>query len=206
MKIFISLLLILISLNAGAQDNRTIVLRDLEKSQVLPDDVRLTGVMKQASRLFGEKDDLTSVIVVVPKGSVVDILGSDTIYLHVFYEEMEGYIFKRHAEINEAPAVTKPVVRPAEDITVGPVDESRQTVSRFSYLENKYGSSMAARLMSGKIWNGMDAEMVTDSWGKPQKINRVISGNKIKEEWIYRNTWLYMEDDNLVQWGPVGNR
>jgi hypothetical protein len=62
---------------------------------------------------------------------------------------------------------------------------------------------MAARLNSGKIWKGMNAAMVVDSWGNAQKINRIIDGNTIKEEWIYTNTWLYFEDNTLVEWGAV---
>ncbi len=49
----------------------------------------------------------------------------------------------------------------------------------------------------------MNSEMVKDSWGTAEKINRVISGNIIKEEWIYKNTWLYFENNTLVEWGPV---
>ena len=60
---------------------------------------------------------------------------------------------------------------------------------------------MASRLITGKIWKGMSSEMVRDSWGRPIKINRVISGNTIKEEWIYKNTWLFLKDDYLVEWG-----
>ena len=62
---------------------------------------------------------------------------------------------------------------------------------------------MAARLYAGKIWKGMNSEMVKDSWGAAEKINRVISGNIIKEEWIYKNTWLYFENNTLLEWGPV---
>jgi hypothetical protein len=57
--------------------------------------------------------------------------------------------------------------------------------------------------MQGKVWRGMLSEMVRDSWGEPQKINRVISGNTVKEEWIFRNTWLYIENNYLVEWGPI---
>jgi hypothetical protein len=78
-----------------------------------------------------------------------------------------------------------------------------QQVSRFTFLENKYGTSIAARLNSGKIWRGMTAEMVRDSWGKPLRINRIIRNNIIKEEWIYQNTWLYIENNNLIEWGPT---
>jgi hypothetical protein len=47
--------------------------------------------------------------------------------------------------------------------------------------------------------------MILDSWGNPKKINRIISGNVIKEEWIFRNTWLYIENDILAEWGPIRN-
>jgi hypothetical protein len=122
--------------------------------------------------------------------------------LHVVFEENEGYIFKKHAVLNEAPADTVTVRQPE------PVQEQEQPapqkqVSRFSYLESKYGSNMAARLIAGKIWKGMTAEMVRDSWGSPVKINRVIRNNSAKEEWIFKNTWLYIENNSLVEWGPI---
>ncbi len=206
MKIITLSLLILFSFRvANAQDNRAIILQDLENSQAAPQDIKQTATLKSASRLFGAKDDLTTVILIIPRDSVVDILGSDSTYLNVIFEGNEGYIFKRDAEINEAPVPSQTVVRPEEKtMEVKPEDATQQT-SRFSYLESKYGSSMAAKLMAGKVWKGMDSGMVRDSWGKPQKINRVISGNTVKEEWIYKNTWLYIENDFLVEWGPIRN-
>jgi len=50
------------------------------------------------------------------------------------------------------------------------------------------------QIICGKIWKGMNSEMARDSWGAAERINRVISGNLIKEEWIYRSTWLYFEN------------
>ena len=50
---------------------------------------------------------------------------------------------------------------------------------------------------------GISAEMVRDSWGTPDKIDREISGNTVKEEWIYRNTLLYIEDNTLKDWGQL---
>jgi len=198
----------------SAQGNRTDILQDLEKSQpaISPanQDVITTATLKSASRLFSEKDDLTTVIMVLPSGSVVEILDSDSTYYMVVYEDYEGYIFKRHAVINEvvqAPEAVQqeaaeqapPVAR--ETVQAQPTEE--QQVSRFTYLERKYGSNMAAKLMAGKVWKGMDAEMIKDSWGSPKKINRVISGNLVKEEWIFINTWLYIENDVLRDWGPI---
>jgi hypothetical protein len=165
----------------------------------------VTATMTSASRLFKNPEDLTSVIVVIPKGSKVIVLGSDSTYLNVYYEDNEGFIYRKHAaidrnQLNETvPEEEKAVTEQQADNPV------KQQVSRFTYLENKYGTSMAARIYSGKIWKGMNADMVRDSWGRADKINREISGNTIKEEWIYKTTWLYLENNTLVEWGPIRN-
>lgn len=207
-KLIISLLLFFAIVYVNAQNERSVVLQDLEKNQPAAQDVKLTATLKSATRLFGEKDDLTSVILIIPSGSVVNVIGSDSTYLHVIYEEDEGYIFKRHAVMNEPVVETKPVVQkqePVQEVIAEPQQQQQQQVSRFTYLENKYGTNMAAKLIAGKIWKGMSSEMVRDSWGKPQKINRIIGNDLIREEWIYKSSWLYVENDFLVDWGPIRN-
>ena len=200
-KLIFSPLFLLLFITIQAQADRTGVLQNLEKSQPSQQNQQVTATLKSASRLFGEKDDLTSVILIIPSGSVVNVLGSDSTYLKVAFEENEGYIFKRHAIINNPPVEVAPQNQQNNQQQVEQPAEERQ-VSRFTYLENKYGTNMAVRLAAGKIWKGMSAEMVLDSWGSPVKINRVI-GNVVKEEWIYKNTWLYIENDTLVEWGPI---
>lgn len=200
MKKFILLLLLVnIVTSINAQKNQS------SQQDNNNQETGLTATLKSATRLFGEKDDLTTVIMIIPNGSVVEVLGSDSAYYQVIYEDNEGYILKKHASLNSKPdkelsQKPQPDVQ-QESRQVQP--EQRQRISRFSYLERKYGSNVASRLIEGKIWLGMTAEMVKDSWGSPQKINRVISGNYIKEEWTYNNTWLYIEDDILREWGPV---
>jgi hypothetical protein len=163
-----------------------------------------TATLKNSSRLFATKDDLTSVILIIPADSVVTVLDADSTYLHVVFEENEGYIFNKKVVLNKIPLKTQQSSVSKEQATE-PQQAQEQEQSRFSYLENKYGTSMAARLTAGKIWKGMNSEMVKDSWGTAEKINRVISGNIVKEEWIFRNTWLYFENNTLVEWGPVKN-
>jgi len=161
-----------------------------------------TATLKSAARLFGEKNDLTTVIMIIPLGSQVKVLGSDSTYYHVEFEENQGYILKRQATIDNTPAVEKTVSE-----TETPVRETQRVqqtpVNRFTYLENKYGTNVAVKLNSGKIWKGMSAAMVMDSWGSPQKINRTVNGNTMKEEWIYKKTWLYFQENTLVEWGPL---
>ncbi|MDX9773608.1 MAG: hypothetical protein RBT02_09365, partial [Bacteroidales bacterium] len=47
---------------------------------------------KGAERLFGDKDDLTSVIQIVPEGTVVEVIKEDSIFTLVQLDEVEGYI------------------------------------------------------------------------------------------------------------------
>jgi len=204
-SLIITIFSFFVIVTAGAQASRTDVLNDLEKNASATQELKLTATTRSSTRLFREKDDLTTVILIIPKGTPVDVIGSDTTYFHVLFEEYDGYILRRHAILNEPAVVSEPVVRRSEPVAQesNPVVQQNSRQSRFTYLENKYGTAIAAKLSSGKIWKGMNSEMITDSWGKPPRINRVISGNIVKEEWIYTNSWLYLEDDVLIEWGPV---
>jgi len=195
-------LMIIVAFSLQAQPNKADQLQNPEKNQQASLNDTLTATLTSSTRLFGSKDDLTSVIIIIPSGSIVSVLDSDSTYLHVVFEEDEGYIFKRHAVINKPEVYNSQSIR-YEEAAANSQPVQMQKVSRFTYLESKYGSNMTARLIAGKIWRGMDAEMVTDSWGTGEKINRVISGNLVKEEWIYKNTWLYFENNKLLDWGPV---
>jgi hypothetical protein len=202
-KLIFFILLISGVLFVQAQGNKADLLQDLEKNSPANQNVTSTATLKSSSRLFGAKDDLTTVILIIPSGSVVSVLDSDSTYLHVTFEENDGYIFKRHAVIDETTISTPQTIQPKQS-SQEEQPALEQQKSRFSFLESKYGPNMAARLIAGKIWKGMDAEMVRDSWGTAEKINRVISGNIIKEEWIFKQTWLYFENNSLVEWGPIG--
>jgi len=211
MKKFILLSLILTGLiiSGKAQAGKEQVLQGLENNNQSDQQLVTIATLKSASRLFGEKDDLTSVILIIPADSMVTVLGSDSTYLDVMFQGNEGFIYRKDAVIKHVAAQAAPPQQQVQENQVqenqvqGNQQEQTPQESRFTYLENKYGASMASKLMAGKIWKGMNTEMVNDSWGTAQKINRVISGNIVKEEWIYRNTWLYFENDVLVDWGPV---
>lgn len=192
---------------AWSQATRTDVLQGRDKGG----DVTIsatTATIRKATRLFKDKDDLTSVIMVLPSGSVVDVKSSDSTFLKVDYEGNAGYIYSHHAEIDRAPvaearpeaAATQKYTERAPSATL-PAERTR--AGRYEYLENKYGRQVAGRIYSGKIWRGMRAEMVKDSWGSPRKINKVISNNVVKEEWYYKNTMLFFQNNTLVNWGPV---
>ena len=201
-KIFFITLFVIVAFGLKAQTNKVDQLQAPEQTQPDNQNITATATLKVSSRLFASKDDLTSVILIIPADSVVAVLDSDSTYFHVIFQENEGYIFKRQAVLNKVPVNAQQAVQSQPEVQGNePVQDQQQ--SRLSYLENKYGSNMAARLISGKIWKGINSDMVKDSWGTPEKINRVVNGNIIKEEWIFKTTWLYFENNTLLEWGPV---
>ncbi len=209
-KLIFSLCFPLLFLSGYSQTKKADVLQNLENARAVMQDTGITATIRTATRLFKDKEDLTSVMLVIPVDSTVAVIDSDDTFLHVSFNGLEGYIYARHAGINKPVAVTKPAPRPQQEemndeqqVQSQRPLQQRQRMSRYEYLENKYGTSIADKLYAGKIWKGMTPEMVKDSWGSPKKINRVINGNEVREEWIYNDTWLYMQNDELVQWGPT---
>jgi len=192
-----------VALNICAQSDKIEVLKILENESYSDQDKVITATLKQASRLFASKDDLTSVIMVLPAGTRVTITGSDSAYYKVVYNGDEGYIYKRHADIELTGVQEEARKKESEDVVGKGIEKPEREMTRFEYLEKKYGTNIATQINAGKIWKGMTAQMVRDSWGDPQKINRSITGNNVKEEWIYRNTWLLIENNTLVDWGPI---
>lgn len=168
-----------------------------------------------ATRLFSDREDLSSVLTIIPKGKEINILGSDDTYYYVEYDNNKGYIYKRHASINAGSAKTSSSSKPAVHTKVqttaagsnkpsaAPAASASNRNDRLSTLLSRYDPHTAKSICERKIWKGMNTDMVIDSWGNPKKINREIVSDNIKEEWHYTKSWLYFENDILVNWGPL---
>jgi len=154
-KLIFSALFLSLAFIAQAQTKKTDVLQNLEKTNPAAQEGTVTATITSATRLFGAKDDLTTVIQIIPEGSTVSVLGSDSTYLHVVFEENDGYIFKRHAVIDKVQSEKSKTNQISTFVEAEPPVQAQQA-SHFTYLENKYGTTMAARLSAGKIWKGMN--------------------------------------------------
>lgn len=190
------------------QQSRTEVLERLEQGTTGQQAIK--GITKGALRLFGEKDDLTSVIVIVPNGSEVEILERDSAYVLARFGEYTGYLIADKVEIRSAVTAQQQQAVRQETQQQQVAQETRNyrisPENRMTYLEHKYGRDIANRIYAGKIWKGMTPDMVKDAWGEPDRVNRVASGSTVREEWIYRTTWLLMEQGKLKEWGPIPSR
>ncbi len=202
-KLPLSLLILFAALSLGAQD--------LQKLAT-----------KGAVRLFADKDDLASVIQILPEGTVVEAISADTLFTLVRYSNTEGYIKSDRLTAALPVVVTTPADKPAAgpgrhgdlpeltDKSAGQpgrtTQYTQQPTERFQALIDKYGADMARRLYQHKVWKGISAEMARDSWGEPLKVNRRSSGSGMVEEWVYSKTILYFRGGVLTDWGPAGER
>ena len=136
---------------------------------------------KGAVRLFADKDDLTSVIQIIPDGTVVEAISADTVFTFIRLGDVEGYV-KSDRLTAALPVVTttQPAVQPVlEAAPVQPVADvqARQIpTERYQALSEKYGADLGLRLYQHKVWKGITSDMARDSWGKPKQINRMYVG------------------------------
>lgn len=177
---------------------------------------------KGAVRLFGDKDDLTSVITIIPDGSTVEVVTPDSVFTRVLFEGSDGFVksdrlttAKRVLNAEPARAIQpvaaeQPAAWQAQQ-TQPPEQPQQQAVEqeynapadRYEMLVSKYGADIGKSLYQHKVWKGVNSDMARDSWGKPVQINRMYVDQSVDEEWIYPKKYLYFRDGNLIEWGPV---
>ncbi len=169
---------------------------------------------KGAVRLFGDKDDLTTVITLIPAGSNVEIVKGDVEYTLVRFDNSEGFVRSdnlvpvqaaavvatTNVPVTQTPYTAQSQSQPQSQYQPQPQDQPQD---RYEMLTMKYGNDIGKRLYQHKIWKGINADMARDSWGKPKQINRMYVDQSVDEEWIYSKKWLYFRDNVLIEWGPV---
>jgi len=163
---------------------------------------------KGAVRLFADKDDLTSVIQIIPDGTVVEAVSADTAFTLIRLGDVQGYV-KSDRLTAALPVVTttQPAVQPVQEAApvqpVADVQTRQIPTDRYQALSEKYGADLGLKLYQHKVWKGITSDMARDSWGKPKQINRMYVDSSVDEEWIYSRSYLYFRDGVLIEWGPV---
>jgi hypothetical protein len=167
-----------------------------------------------ALRLFADKDDLTSVITLIPDGSTVEVISADSTFTFVRFDNAEGYVKSDRltevipeveAEPAASPSMYTDQEMQAQEQAQAQEQQYYAPVDRYDMLLNKYGTDIGKRIYQHKVWKGVSSEMARDSWGKPIQINRMYVDQSVDEEWIYSKKYLYFRDDVLIDWGPVKN-
>ena len=77
-------------------------------------------------------------------------------------------------------------------------EEERKRIEYNNNLIKKFGKYYAKLILSNKVQIGMTKEMVRESWGDPDDINRTIGSFGVHEQWCYGYQYLYFEDGKLT--------
>jgi len=64
----------------------------------------------------------------------------------------------------------------------------------------KYGKKNGARVSNGSVWKGMTENMLKDSWGKPDKINKIKRKWGIFTQWYYGDVTYFFKNGRLIEW------
>jgi hypothetical protein len=108
-------------------------------------------------------------------------------YFKASYKEKVGYISYSSLAGNET---LKKIVN----------KEIENENPRLAQLAKKYGTYNAERILNGQYWIGMTPQMVRESIGKPDDVNKSTGAWGINEQWIYwkKELYLYFENGKLT--------
>ena len=77
----------------------------------------------------------------------------------------------------------------------------RQMMSELRTVDRKNRLEEATR--QGRIFVGMSSDDVIKSWGKPDKINKTLTSNNRREQWVYRRGRIGNDDYVYLENGIV---
>lgn len=79
------------------------------------------------------------------------------------------------------------------------LDNELQTALYDHYVE-KYGQKIGARIHQGRVWKGMTDEMLKDSWGKPDKIDKNVQPWGVFTQWYYGDITYFFKNGVMTGW------
>ncbi len=168
------------------------------------DTTRLFVITKSSTRFFSDMGNMSSVIEMIPAKTKVRIFEENGDYFAAWYNGNDGYILRK--DVDFEPETLKYLEKmwaakePVPDDKTVTNDEAKSADARRNYLVRKYGNELGPKIFNRAIWKGMKKEMVWDSWGKPRRMYKDISGWEIKERWIYPVAELVFINGVLRDW------
>jgi len=158
------------------------------------------------AEVYEESTVRSQIIDQLGQGTTVDFIESsgDWSLVHIDGPPEKGWI--RSRELSETPVeyltIGERLRRSAENRK-----QSRKRMTeqrRRNFVERHPGLSprIEEALLQGRVLVGMTSTMVEASWGEATDINRTITADQTREQWIYGSagdrTYLYFDDGVLT--------
>jgi hypothetical protein len=64
----------------------------------------------------------------------------------------------------------------------------------------KYGEEVGNKIVNKQIWTGMTDEMVMESWGEPDRIDKNVEAWGTFTQWNYGDVTFFFKDGKLTEW------
>ena len=166
------------------------------RTEVTDTSFKSNAVTSSACRLYSDIGNLSSVITIIPVDTRIFIVDIMDEYYYIKTEVNQGFVRKSKINPDQSFFEKPPEVLNQQDTVTG-------FSNKLEYLRYTYGWETGQKIFDHKIWRNMTTNMVEDSWGRPDKINRLIKSGQVKEKWFYPSTYLIFMNDRLIDWGPV---
>ncbi len=151
------------------------------------------------TRLFEDLENLSSVLLIIPKGEKVRIYEEFGDYYLAEYQGVAGYVRIDNTQFTDETEKKLEEIWARENPQPEPTEASPEQL-RMEMMVKRYGEDIGKKIARRAIWKGMSRNMVYDSWGKPRDIRRYTEAGRNIEVWLYRNTSLVFEDGELRDW------
>jgi hypothetical protein len=77
--------------------------------------------------------------------------------------------------------------------------ERKLTLAKRDLYITKYGKEAGENVALGRVWIGMTEEMLRDSWGKPDKIEKNVENWGVFTQWYYGDVTYFFRDGRLTE-------
>ena len=172
---------------------------------------------KKKTYLMSEPSSRSTEIISIPENTPIEIIDYDNSFYKAIYKNKIGFIwgfyvekdsilesYKKYRDNEKKKKRTEEIeekTRKEEELKKIEQEKQKKILAkRKQMLIDKYGRTIANKILEGKIWLGMTKEMAIESLGRPNDINRTVNAYKINEQWVYDKIYLYFENDILISW------
>jgi hypothetical protein len=142
-----------------------------------------------------ETASIDKVLAKIKSGNKISVIEDlDGSYYKAIFNNITGYVFKTSFE-PETEIIERQRLKEEEERK-----KQEAKIEKRKNLIAKYGKTKGQKIIDGRIWIGMTKEMLIDSWGEPDDINRTVGSFGVHEQCIYGNSYVYLEDGILTTW------
>jgi hypothetical protein len=77
---------------------------------------------------------------------------------------------------------------------------TRAKIQRLIAMHEAWSDDMLPAIACRWVQKGMTAEQLRASWGGPEDINRTVTSFGVSEQWVYGDSYVYLDEGVVTAW------